>query len=310
MWKMWTKFSSRPFPRAPRRLVRLRTNSMAIASELWLIPLGTFGQSLPIKKTFRWKRCSGAWKLYQSRRRLRSLNSFLDSRLSPPFVKQQEGAKGGLPQRGFTGQVFLLRMGTILLIAVAGLIALVVGSRFLSGTAMPASGSAAPEFTLNSQDGTEVSLKDYRGKWVVLYFYPKDFTSGCTMEAHNFQRDLAKYSDAGVVILGVSVDTAQSHKDFCAKEGLNFKLLADPDAKVSTEYGSVMDYKGQKLASRNTFIINPNGDIAKVYTGVKPADHSEQVLKDLVELKKSSLYWRSQWQAKENPSIAGIIRVK
>ena len=151
----------------------------------------------------------------------------------------------------------------------------------------PEIGKPAPDFSLTTGDGSQVSLKDYRGKWVVLYFYPKDFTSGCTMEARNFQRDLAKYSDVGVVILGVSVDTAQSHKDFCAKEGLNFKLLADPDANVSTEYGSVMDYKGQKLASRNTFIINPNGDIAKVYTGVKPADHSEQVLKDLVELKKS-----------------------
>jgi peroxiredoxin Q/BCP len=151
----------------------------------------------------------------------------------------------------------------------------------------PEIGKPAPDFSLTTGDGSQVSLKDYRGKWVVLYFYPKDFTSGCTMEAHNFQRDLSKYSDAGVIILGVSVDTAQSHKDFCAKEGLNFKLLADSDAKVSTEYGSVMDYKGQKLAARNTFIINPNGDIAKVYTGVKPVDHSEQVLKDLAELKKS-----------------------
>jgi peroxiredoxin Q/BCP len=151
----------------------------------------------------------------------------------------------------------------------------------------PEVGKPAPEFSLTTGDGSQVSLKDYHGKWVVLYFYPKDFTSGCTLEAHNFQRDLSKYSDAGVVILGVSVDTAQSHKDFCAKEGLNFKLLADPDAKVSTEYGSVMDYKGQKLAARNTFIINPDGDIAKVYTGVKPAEHSEQVLKDLADLKKS-----------------------
>src|SRR5437667_11766554 len=107
------------------------------------------------------------------------------------------------------------------------------------------------------------------------------------MEAHNFQRDLAKYNEADAVVLGVSVDTAQKHKDFCGKEGLNFKLLADPDAKVSTEYGSVMDYKGQKLAARNTFIINPNGAITKVYTGVKPTEHSEQVLKDLAELKKS-----------------------
>src|SRR5947207_15905790 len=106
---------------------------------------------------------------------------------------------------------------------------------------VPAVGAAAPGFTLVNNEGKQVSLNDYKGKWVVLYFYPKDFTSGCTMEAHNFQRDLAKYSDTGAVILGVSVDTAQSHKDFCAKEGLNFKLLADPDAKVSTEYGPVMD---------------------------------------------------------------------
>src|SRR2546423_2832029 len=151
----------------------------------------------------------------------------------------------------------------------------------------PEVGKPAPDFSLTTGDGSQVTLKDYRGKWVVLYFYPKDFTSGCTLEARNFQRDNAMYGDAGAVILGVSVDTAQSHKDFCAKEGLNFKLLADPDATVSTEYGSVMDYKVHKLAARNTFIINSNGDIAKVYTGVKPADHSEQVLKDLAALKKS-----------------------
>ena len=151
----------------------------------------------------------------------------------------------------------------------------------------PAAGTPAPDFSLTTGDGSQVSLKDYRGKWVVLYFYPKDFTSGCTIEAKNFQRDLAQYEQSGAVVLGVSVDTAQSHKDFCAKEGLNFKLLADPDAKVSTEYGSVMDYKGDKLAARNTFLINPKGEIAKVYAGVKPAEHSEQVLKDLAELKKS-----------------------
>ena len=149
----------------------------------------------------------------------------------------------------------------------------------------PAVGSSAPDFSLTSGDGSQVSLKDYKGKWVVLYFYPKDFTSGCTLEAHNFQRDLAKFQGAGAVILGVSVDSAQSHKDFCAKEGLNFKLLADPDGKVSTQYGSVMEYQGAKMAARNTFLINPKGEIAKVYTGVKPAAHSEEVLKDLGQLK-------------------------
>src|SRR5437660_5814285 len=177
-------------------------------------------------------------------------------------------------------------MNKIFLSAIVGLVtmSLVKGAEEQK---QPEVGNPAPDFSLTTGDGSQVNLKDYRGKWVVLYFYPKDFTSGCTMEARNFQRDLPKYGDTGAVILGVSVDTAQSHKDFCAKEGLNFKLLADPDAKVSTDYGSVMDYKGQKLAARNTFIINPNGDIAKVYTGVKPAEHSEQVLKDLAELKKS-----------------------
>src|SRR6476469_3255193 len=90
----------------------------------------------------------------------------------------------------------------------------------------PAVGKAAPDFSLASGDGSQVSLKDYKGKWVVLYFYPKDFTGGCTIEAHNFQRDLAKYEQAHAVILGVSVDTAESHKSFCAKEGLSFKLLS------------------------------------------------------------------------------------
>ena len=151
----------------------------------------------------------------------------------------------------------------------------------------PATGTAAPDFSLTTGDGSQVGLKNYRGKWVVLYFYPKDFTSGCTVEAKNFQRDLAKYEQAGAVILGVSVDSAQSHKDFCAKEGLNFKLLADPDAKVSARYGSTMEYQGAKMAARNTFIINPKGEVVKVYTGVKPATHSDEVLKDLAELKKT-----------------------
>src|SRR5438128_7697398 len=90
---------------------------------------------------------------------------------------------------------------------------------------LPEVGKAAPGFTLTTNEGNQASLKDFRGKWVVLYFYPKDFTSGCTLEAHNFQRDLDKYTSANAVIMGVSVDTADSHKSFCAKEGLAFKLL-------------------------------------------------------------------------------------
>ena len=151
---------------------------------------------------------------------------------------------------------------------------------------MPAAGSAAPDFALTTNEGKQASLKDFHGKWVVLYFYPKDFTSGCTMEAHNFQRDLAKYEQAGAVILGVSVDSAESHKSFCAKEGLNFKLLSDPDAAVSTQYGSVMDYNGSKLSARNTFLIDPDGKIVKVFTAVKPDVHSEEVLASLASLQK------------------------
>jgi thioredoxin-dependent peroxiredoxin len=150
----------------------------------------------------------------------------------------------------------------------------------------PSVGSMAPEFTLPSQEGTPVSLKDYRGKWVVLYFYPKDFTSGCTIEAHNFQRDLAQYQQKGVVILGVSVDSADSHKQFCTKEGLNFKLLADTDHKVSSAYGSLTSFGEMKVAARHTFIINPEGKIVKVFTEVNPNKHSEEVLAALTELQK------------------------
>src|SRR5205809_3967908 len=109
-------------------------------------------------------------------------------------------------------------------------------------TRTPQVGQPAPDFSLPSVEGRTVSLKDYRGKWVVLYFYPKDFTSGCTMEAHNFQRDQEEYARRNAVILGVSVDSAESHKKFCAKEGLNLKLLADTSHEVSKQYGSLMNF--------------------------------------------------------------------
>jgi|SRR5882672_2970003 len=152
---------------------------------------------------------------------------------------------------------------------------------------VPAAGVAAPGFKLVSNEGKPTKLSKYRGQWVVLYFYPKDFTSGCTLEAHNFQRDLDKYKKLHAVILGVSVDTADSHKSFCAKEGLNFKLLSDADAKVSEQYGSIMEYNGAKYSARNTFIIDPKGKIAKVFVKVSPGGHSEEVLAALAELQKS-----------------------
>jgi peroxiredoxin Q/BCP len=152
---------------------------------------------------------------------------------------------------------------------------------------VPAVGTSAPMFTLPNQEGEKVSLDKYRGQWVVLYFYPKDFTSGCTLEAHNFQRDLDKYTAANATIIGVSVDTPESHKQFCTKEALNFKLLADTEKTVSTVYGTTMDYNGQTYSARNTFLLDPKGVIRKVYMKVKPAEHSEQVLADLAELQKA-----------------------
>ena len=170
---------------------------------------------------------------------------------------------------------------------VFAIVAVLACNRASAVNEMPAVGAAAPSFNLTSNEGKPVSLNDFKGKWVVLYFYPKDFTQGCTIEARNFQRDLAKYQAANAVILGVSVDTADSHKEFCAKEGLNFKLLSDTDAKVSTEYGSLMEYQGNKLSARNTFIIDPEGKVAKVFEKVKVAAHSEEVLAALAALQKS-----------------------
>lgn len=146
----------------------------------------------------------------------------------------------------------------------------------------PQAGQAAPAVTLPSQEGTPVSLKDFSGKWVVLYFYPKDMTQGCTIEAHNFQRDLAKYDQANAVIVGVSVDSVDSHKQFCAKDSLTFKLLADTEKKVSEAYGSL---RPNGMSARNTFLIDPQGKIAKVWTGVNPNPHSEEVLAALSSMK-------------------------
>ena len=179
-------------------------------------------------------------------------------------------------------------MWTVLLIAVAAPVVLFVVSRRLSAKSMPVAGSAAPDFSLSSQDGNQVSLKDFRGKWVVLYFYPKDFTTGCTVEAHNFQRDQAEYGRRNAVILGVSVDSAESHKNFCAKEGLNFKLLADTSHQVSKQYGSLMNFGVAQISARNTFLIDPQGKIARAFSSVNPSRHSSEMLAAIDELEKQA----------------------
>lgn len=174
-----------------------------------------------------------------------------------------------------------------LIVIVLGIISILL-PRLISESraAVPSPGSAAPNFTLPSQQGALVSLKDYRGNWIVLYFYPKDQTPGCTLEAHNFQVDQSKYAARNAVVLGVSADSVDSHKKFCAKEGLNFKLLADSDGKVSQAYGSLKNLGVVKFAARHTFLIDPTGKIAKSYTSVDPVHHSAEVLAALDQLQK------------------------
>ena len=148
--------------------------------------------------------------------------------------------------------------------------------------AEPAVGAAAPAFTLPNQDGKRVSLADYRGKWVVLYFYPKDGTPGCTTEACEFRDNVFAFRDAGAVILGISVDDVASHKEFANEHRLPFTLLADSDKQVARDYGVLHRMLGvMELARRETYIVDPQGRIAKHYREVDPGSHSKQVLADL-----------------------------
>jgi thioredoxin-dependent peroxiredoxin len=181
-----------------------------------------------------------------------------------------------------------MKMISILLVGVILFTALVAVLAARSGKQAPAAGTLAPDFTLNSQDGTPLSLHDFRGKWVVLYFYPKDFTSGCTKEARNFERDLALYQQKNAVILGVSGQDEVSHQRFCTAEGLNFKLLADTHFTLSKLYDSLVNLGVAKLSARHTFLIDPSGVIRKVYLTVDPSKHSSGVLADLAALQKAS----------------------
>ncbi len=148
-------------------------------------------------------------------------------------------------------------------------------------------GAAAPNFTLPSQEDKPVSLSDYKGKWVVLYFYPKDQTSGCTIEAHNFQRDLPKYDALNAVVLGVSLDTVESHKTWCTKDSLTFKLLADPDHKAIDAYGvPVKSFGPMHYAERTTFLISPDGKVVKEWQVKDIQAHSEDVLATIAAMKK------------------------
>jgi thioredoxin-dependent peroxiredoxin len=149
------------------------------------------------------------------------------------------------------------------------------------GGKLPTLGAPAPAFTLptNTGDG-QVGLSDYQGQWLVLYFYPKDFTSGCTLEAQRFQRDLSKYQTRHAQILGVSADSVDSHAEFCDAEGLKFPLLADTDGSISKAYGSWLGL----FSMRHSFIIDPDGILRATFTNVNPGVHSQEVLAKLDEL--------------------------
>ncbi len=175
----------------------------------------------------------------------------------------------------------------IYIIVIVLLVGVVVVRAMRTGGKALSSGTPAPDFTLNSQDGKPLSLRDLRGKWVVLYFYPKDFTSGCTKEAHNFQRDLRQYEEKNAIILGVSVQDELTHQKFCAKEGLSFKLLADTKYQVSSSYDSLVNLGVAKLSARHTFLIDPAGVVRKTYLNVNAEKHSAEVLADLTQLQQS-----------------------
>ncbi len=151
------------------------------------------------------------------------------------------------------------------------------------GGKLPTVNQAAPTFTLPTNTGSgKVSLADYAGKWLVLYFYPKDFTSGCTLEARRFQQDIAKYQQRKAEIVGVSADSIDSHAKFCDSEGLKFPLLADTDGKISKVYGSWLGV----FSMRHSFIIDPKGILRATFTNINPSAHSQEVLTALDKLQQ------------------------
>ena len=167
-------------------------------------------------------------------------------------------------------------------------VAVVIGF-IVAGIAAAAAqvGSSAPAFKLQDQEGKWHSLSDYAGQWLVLYFYPKDMTPGCTTQACDFRDNIFAFKKAGTAVLGISVDDVASHKKFAAEHGLPFPILADSSKQTTKDYGVLRSLFGMKLASRETFIIDPQGKIVKHYEHVDPKGHSQVVLKDLQALQQA-----------------------
>lgn len=146
-------------------------------------------------------------------------------------------------------------------------------------------GDSAPSFELLDQYSKVHKLSDYRGQWLVVYFYPRDDTPGCTTEACEFRDDVVTLKRMGVALLGVSTDNVKSHQEFAGKYHLPFALLSDARGEVARQYGSLMSMGPLKFAKRHTFIIDPEGRIARVYRKVRPREHSDQVIMDLEKLR-------------------------
>jgi len=158
-----------------------------------------------------------------------------------------------------------------------------------SATDQPSVGGTAPEFELSDQTGQLHSLEDYRGQWVILYFYPKDETPGCTTQACEFRDNIFAFRDLNAQILGVSLDDVDSHRDFAENHSLPFPLLADTDGRTSDSYGVKTRMLGMTVAKRQTFVIDPDGLVAKHYETVKPGEHSERVIADLKALSETPM---------------------
>ena len=158
---------------------------------------------------------------------------------------------------------------------------LLAGGVPASSAEQPGAGAAAPDFELRDQNGQLHSIEDYRGQWVVLYFYPKDDTPGCTTEACEFRDDVFAFKNLDCQILGVSLDDESSHREFAEKYSLPFPLLADTTGTASDAYGVKVRRVGMTLAKRQTFLIDPDGNIARHYAEVDPKTHSKQLLADL-----------------------------
>jgi peroxiredoxin Q/BCP len=181
------------------------------------------------------------------------------------------------------GGASMTRIRSLRYLTVAVLLAW-LGAAYADG---PALGTVAPDFKLQDQNGKWHELKEFRGKWVALYFYPKDQTPGCTTQACEFRDNIFAYREAGAAIVGISVDDVDSHKKFSEKHGLPFPILADSTKETAKKYGVLKSYLGtMELAKRDTFLIDPQGKIAKHYPDVDPKGHSQIVLNDIKELQK------------------------